>query len=202
MHEFRKMFSFSSANYLAGFLHASPNTIIPLVITGILGAEFTAYYYVSWMIATILFIIPTSIGTSYLAEGSATPDKRDHDFKRALKFAYFSIIPLAIIIYLLADKILLLFGHAYSDNATTFLRHLILVTPFYTFNHVFIAQRNVFKELRWVIGGNIIIVANLFTFTIFALNSWGLPAIAYGFIIGNAMFLLIGLIKTFGLKNR
>jgi len=195
--EFRKMFSFSSANYLAGFLYTSPATVMPLVVTGFLGAEMTAYYYVSWMIATALFVIPTSIGTSYLAESASTPEKRDQDFKRAIKFAYTLTIPLAITIYIFADKILLLFGETYSDNATSFLRLLVLVIPAYAFNHVFIARKNVVKELGWVVGGNIVVTTILFAVTSYGLKSWGLSAIAYGFIAGHIAFLALSLTNTF-----
>jgi hypothetical protein len=65
------------------------------------------------------------------------------------------------------------------------------VIPAFAFNHVFIARKNVVKELGWVIGGNIVVTTILFAITLYGLKSWGLPAIAYGFIAGHLAFLTL-----------
>lgn len=194
--EFRRMFSFASANYAAGFLHMLPTTIMPLMVAGILGEEMTAYYYVSWMIASALFIIPTSIGTSYLAEGSANPHRIEEDFRQALAFAYSLTLPGAAMVWLLANHLLGLFGEAYALNAAVLLRFAVLSIPAYTFNHVFIARKNVEKRLSWVVGGNVIVTLFMLPVAAWGLPRLGLVSVAYGFGAGHLAFFAVALFVT------
>ena len=54
----RDKIGYALGNHLSGILNNLPLIIYPLIIMGLLGAEATAYYYTSSMVANVLFIVP------------------------------------------------------------------------------------------------------------------------------------------------
>ena len=86
----KKMFNFSAGNYFSTIFAALPGIGLPLFITYYLGINQTAYFYISWMIANLLFFIPQAIGRSYLSEISHK--KNNNNVKEALKLNYIIIL--------------------------------------------------------------------------------------------------------------
>ena len=58
---------FSISNHFSQILWASPPLIYPLVILALLGPEDNATFYISWMLANILFILPNALSSAVLA---------------------------------------------------------------------------------------------------------------------------------------
>ena len=63
-------FRFSAGNYFAGLFMMAPNFILPIMVLNVLGANAAAYYYIAFMIASLLFMIPSAISMSLFVEGS------------------------------------------------------------------------------------------------------------------------------------
>ena len=57
---------YSLGNCLANLLWFAPHLLFPLMVVNILGAEMNAYFYIAWSIATVLFLIPSSISSAFL----------------------------------------------------------------------------------------------------------------------------------------
>jgi O-antigen/teichoic acid export membrane protein len=75
----------SLGNYFAGLIAIAPTAIIPILITNILGAKFSAYFYMDMMIANVLYVIPTSTTTSLFAEGSYNEEELRLHLRKAIK---------------------------------------------------------------------------------------------------------------------
>jgi O-antigen/teichoic acid export membrane protein len=114
---FKDMWRYSSGNYLANLLMACPACILPLMVVNILSAEQNAYFYIGWMMAGLLFAIPSAISTSLFAEGSHFKDKLKENVTRSLKFTYLLLVPAVIVLILVGKWLLLAFGQSYSANA-------------------------------------------------------------------------------------
>jgi len=108
----RSSLSFSASNYLAGLLNMAPALILPILVLNRLGAEQAAYYYISFSICSVLFVIPAAIGTSLFAEGVNSGHLKDGLFKSVLMILFF-LVPLVIVIFVSGDKLLTLFGNRY-----------------------------------------------------------------------------------------
>src|SRR6266404_4099103 len=68
------MMGFSMINFLVGLLGIAPGLILPVLITNAINPQTSAYFYVSFMIANLLYTIPYATTQSLFAEGS-------HDIK-------------------------------------------------------------------------------------------------------------------------
>jgi O-antigen/teichoic acid export membrane protein len=104
------MFHFSFWNYVANFFNMAPAFILPIMITNVLSPDITAYFYISWMIAVLLFAIPRQASESLFAEGSNIEEKVAENVRKSVKFIVLLLIPAIIFILIFGDKFLLLFG--------------------------------------------------------------------------------------------
>ncbi len=95
----KRMTIFSLGNYTAGLIAGLPATVLPIIITNLIGAEFSAYFYMDMMIANLLYIIPRATSQSLFAEGSYNETELKVHLKKAIKIISIIIIPAIIIIF-------------------------------------------------------------------------------------------------------
>ena len=133
----RDIWRYSAGNYFAGLLGAAPIFILPIMVVNVLGAEQNAYFYVAWMIANLLFIIPGAVSQSLFAEGSHFEAPLEVNVRRSYKFIFLLLIPAIILLLLLGKWLLLAFGATYSENGLMLLRILALSGIFIGINSVY-----------------------------------------------------------------
>lgn len=63
-------FAFSVSNYFSTLFVAAPASLLPIIALVNIGAENAAIYYIVYMIASVIYIIPTALGLSLFVEGS------------------------------------------------------------------------------------------------------------------------------------
>ncbi len=146
---------YSAGNYFAALFYAAPTFVLPLMIVNLLGAEQNAYFYVAWMIATLLFAIPMAASQSLFAEGSHFEDELGGNVRRSFGFIFLLLIPVMILLFLLGKWLLLLFGASYSANALILLRILVLSSIPFGVNSVYMSilrVRGRIKELVALYG--------------------------------------------------
>jgi O-antigen/teichoic acid export membrane protein len=190
-----EMFHFSIANYIAGLLGQATPLLLPILIINTLGAESTAYYYISWMIATALFMIPGSVSSSLLAECSQEPGKMRLHTIKSFKFTYMLLIPCVILVFLFANYILSIFGKGYSEGAENIVRILAFSSLIYAANLIFVSVRNVERKVISVILLNLI--STIFTFLMGynLMISFGLSGVAFGWLIGQGCGLMYAILE-------
>ncbi len=120
----RGIWRYSGGNYLASLLTAAPATVLPMMVVNILGPVQNAYFYIAWMVATLLFTIPLSVSQSLFAEGSYFEDKLRENVIKSAKFTFLLLVPAVILVILVGKWVLLAFGQSYSENALHLLRIL------------------------------------------------------------------------------
>ncbi|MDY6917837.1 MAG: oligosaccharide flippase family protein [Chloroflexota bacterium] len=148
----KTIWRYSTGNYFANLLGAAPGFILPIMIVNLLGAKQNAYFYVAWMIASLLFTIPTAVSQSLLAEGSHFEEQLRTNVKRSYRFVFLLLIPAIVVLLLIAKWLLLLFGVGYSENAATLLRLLVLSGVFVGVNSVYYSILRVERRIRELVA--------------------------------------------------
>lgn len=178
---------YSLGNYLSLLLWGLPAVMYPLMVVNILGAEPNAYFYIAWAIAGMLFVLPAAISFSVFAEGSHQEELLLTNARKALKFGMLVAIPGIILLCTLADKILLIFGEAYSQEAVTLLIVLALSALPLTVNQIYLAVHRVKKNIKMVV----IISATAALLSLglsYPLMLWlGITGVGIGFILGQSL---------------
>lgn len=174
-------FHFSAGNYTFGILTTVPSYVLAIIILNVLGAEQTAYYYLAFTIASILFIIPFSFSTSLFVEGSyGEPLKQN--IIRSIKSIFSLLIPLALILFFLGKFILNLIGSNYI-NALGIFNLMILSSIFMVPYYIFISIKKVQKDMKSLIFIGALLTILCIGLSYILMLKYGLLGVGYGWII-------------------
>lgn len=187
---FKKIGGYSLKNYLAGFIGGLPLLILPIIITNIIGPETTAYYYISVMIGSLLFAIPTATTQSLFAEGSYNENGLNAQIRKSIKIISLLLIPGILILIFFGNYILLIFGSEYSREGLKFLQIFSLSGIFVSINSIFSSVFKIKEKIGILLFINIISSLIIITLSYLLLNK-GLIGIGISWMIGVAISSLI-----------
>ena len=162
------------------------------MILNALGPEQNAYFYMPWMIAMILRVIPGSLAQSLFAEGAHNPGRLGGgDGRRALFLAVILTIPAAVVIALLGGWILHFFGSAYAQNGTGVLRILVLSIIPLCVNCFFMTVNQVKKRAPLIIGQSAFIAVISIGFGYYLLCEVGIDGVGIAYVIAQLSWSVI-----------
>jgi O-antigen/teichoic acid export membrane protein len=142
---------FSFLNYLGDLFWSMPSVVLPIIVLNLLGAKSNAYFYIAWMMSYILTMIPAAVAESLLAEGSYDQNRLKNNIWRSLKMIAIVLIPAVLLVWFLADKLLLFYGGQYAENGATLLRWLALATFPFAINIVYFTIKRIQKQVKQII---------------------------------------------------
>lgn len=182
----RQMKGYSAGSYLASLAGAAPALILPIMIVNILGPTQNAYFYVAWMIASLLFTIPTAVSQSLFAEGSHSEDELAHHVRRSYRFVFLLLIPAAVVLLVLGQWLLLLFGSGYSANALMLLRLLALSGVFVGINNVYYSTLRVERRIAELVALSAFVALSVLVASYLTTPHTGIIGIGYAWIAAQA----------------
>jgi O-antigen/teichoic acid export membrane protein len=147
----RRMTRFASANYLSAVLSTAPLSVMPLVVLNLLGPEANAYFYVAASVSSLLAMVPTAVSMTLFAHGSQDNHLTAAQVRDGIRFSLGLLVPAIAAIFLLGEKVLLLFGRTYSEQATPLLWLLSLATVPMTLNVSFFSVQRVQRRMADVV---------------------------------------------------
>jgi O-antigen/teichoic acid export membrane protein len=145
------MAHFAFSNYVSAVLWSAPMLLLPILITNLSGAETNAYFYVASNIGGLLAMIPTAISMSLFAHGSNDATDLARRGIEAAKVSLALLAPALVGVFLFGEKVLLIFGKAYSEEGTRLLLVLALSTLPLTVNFLYFSVRRVQQRMGGVI---------------------------------------------------
>ncbi len=194
------MISFSFTNYLVGLLGIAPALILPVLITNYINPQTTAYFYISMMIAQLLYTIPYATTQSLFAEGSNDVKTFSENIKKSLRFIWTLMTPAIIVLVLFGNLILSIFGTEYSVEGVRFLQILAISGIPVAFNYLGLTILNVRHQLKPLLAINLIGTA-IILYLSFLFRTQGLVGIGFAWLLGhlakNVMYGLVALTPVF-----
>lgn len=124
------IWKFRSMAFAHHALNLSLQTVqftMPIVVTVLISPEANASFYVAWLIASSLFIVPTSLTQTLYAVSAADTAILAKKIRFTLRTSFLGVTVGGLIIFLLARLILGFFNPAYAVTATDSLRVFLLV---------------------------------------------------------------------------
>lgn len=122
----RKMGFAALKHHLLNLILQAPAQALPIVVTALLSARMNAWFYVSWMIASFVFVVPTALTTVLHAMNSAQPSTLAHKARVTMGLALLTSIIANGLLQFDTKQVLGLFGDSYAGQATWCLRILAL----------------------------------------------------------------------------
>lgn len=121
---------YSFNNYLGTLLASIPSQLMPLIIIQRLGAAEAAYFAMGMTMANLLYVAPSSVAQSLLAESAHQPQRRAEHVRRAVKMLAIILVPAVALAMLIAPYLLGIFGPQYAHGSTTLFQILAVATFF------------------------------------------------------------------------
>lgn len=116
--------------------------VLPLLVTSLISATTSAWFYVALMIANVVFSVSLALTTVLLAAKYADPKALAQKMVLTLTVSLIITLFAVLVICLWAEQLLGLFGHAYAEHAAWCLRLLSLAAfPLILKNHYFVLCR-------------------------------------------------------------
>jgi O-antigen/teichoic acid export membrane protein len=104
----------------------TPSKLMPVLVTVVVSASANASFYVAWMLANFLFMVPASLSVMLFAIASAAPEVVAEKLRFVLRLSFMIGLPAMAALALGGPELLKLFGPSYAHQATIPLLLLIL----------------------------------------------------------------------------
>jgi len=184
----KKSFKFSCGNYIASILLIAPSLILPLMVLSLLGEAEAAKFYIAFTIGNVVLIIPDSLSTSLLVEGSYGGNLKNIIIK-AIITCYFLLIPALLTTHFFGDFFLGLFGEEYII-AFNFLQLIVVSSIFVTPYLLLIPALNVKMEVNSIIKLNFVRFIMIMILSYVAMSRIGLLGVGYAWIFTHILLII------------
>jgi O-antigen/teichoic acid export membrane protein len=177
---------FTTDNYFAALLTQLPSKLVPTLIVAQLGGTSSAYFAMAMTIANLLYIVPTALEQSLLAEGANDSSRQVRDSIHAAKLLFSLLIPMILVTIVAAPHLLRVFGADYSRGSSTILQLLAVSAVFLGVTALCTSMLNIQQRSRW----NTVIQALTAAVTLtiaYVLLPTGLNGVGLAFLIGSAV---------------
>lgn len=111
-------------HHLLNLALQAPSLALPVLVTALLSPVANAWFYVSWMIAGFMFVLPPALTTSLYATSAAQPTTLARRMHVTLALALVTCLLANAVLQLGTKQLLGFFGHAYAEQAAWSLRIL------------------------------------------------------------------------------
>ncbi len=116
--EMRAMSRLLAGNYLITLGNSLPLYLLPVIVLTRLSATANAYFYITWMVGGLFFMISSSVGSSLFAEGSNHPERLIVAARASIRLTTLLLAPAMLLIFVAGEWILSIFGSAYAAHGT------------------------------------------------------------------------------------
>jgi O-antigen/teichoic acid export membrane protein len=185
------MIQFSLGNHIGEVFKILPGLVLPLMILNLLTASDAGYFYISWMLSSLLIMIPIAVSTSLLAEGSIKASSFKEDLRKSVELILALLIPATLIIYFLGDMLLVLVGTQYSDNAFALLQLLAIASLPFTINIIYMTIKRLEKKVKEIIGIYGIMAFGTLGMSYIFINDIGLVGAGYAWLFGQTTVAMV-----------
>ena len=117
---------YSASGYLASIFTMAPMTILPLIALHSLGNASAAYYYLTFQMANMVYLMANGVGEALLSEGAFDGSQLRRLLRRSAILSMALTLPSGLVLWLAGPDLLLLFGHSYSAHGSELVSVLAL----------------------------------------------------------------------------
>lgn len=189
----KEIVAYSMGNYSASMFGTLSIYLLPLMVVNTLGVESAAYFYVSWSIAQVIFVLSGSISTSFFAEGASARSGNNY-YKMSLKPLKLEFIILGIICILtilFSGKLLFIFGKTYSINSVMLLWLFAISALPSSFNEILINIKRIEKNIKCVNFYNGLMMLSIIIFCYIFMLKFGINGIGLGYLFAQSMIAIV-----------
>jgi len=148
----RSIARYLSADYIASIFWLTCTTLLPVIVTSVVGVRMNAYFFLAWQIGYSLHILSISTGSSFIVEAVIFRDELAEYSRRVFRHNLRITVPVATAVALVAPYLMQVFGRAYAAEGTNLLRFLALAAVPFSIVSLAISVARVQRRMRRVVS--------------------------------------------------
>jgi O-antigen/teichoic acid export membrane protein len=125
-----------------------PRAALPLIVTATLSAEANAAFYTAFMVLSFMAMVPGNVALTLFAVTAGDRGALRGKVRVGLLICLGGGLPASLVVFLLSEQIMGLFGAGYAESAGQALAILSLTYIPFVFHHFFLAISRVQNRLR------------------------------------------------------
>jgi O-antigen/teichoic acid export membrane protein len=134
-----RLVSIGLANWALTLAERAPGLVLPVLVAELLSPEANATWYVAWMLAWVVYIVPIQVGITVFAEVASDPARLGRAVRHGVRSSLTVGALGALTSILAAPLVLRILGSEYAAQGVEPLRILVLAFLPLTFVHVYFA---------------------------------------------------------------
>jgi O-antigen/teichoic acid export membrane protein len=123
---FRELRRIALSHHILNLSLQTAQFAMPVIVVVILSPEINASFYVAWLIASSLFIVPTSLTQALYAVSAADASVLAHKIRFTVRTSLIGVLLAGLVIMVSAEFVLNFFNPSYAVTAAPSLRLLLL----------------------------------------------------------------------------
>jgi O-antigen/teichoic acid export membrane protein/aminoglycoside phosphotransferase len=191
----RDLGRFVTADYFASLLWTATTSLLPLVVLAIVGAEESAYFFLSFTVAYMLYLLSRNLGMSLVTEGARAPQRLYEFALRTLGQSAKIVVPLAILVAVCSPLILWVLGPDYVDGASVVLPLLVLSAIPNVVITTFLSAARVQKRMRAVVVVTAAMSISVMGLSVVMLLAYGIDGVGVAWLVAQSL-VAVGLLAT------
>lgn len=162
-----------------------PMFLFPIIVTARLGATENAYFYVTWMIGGIFFLVSPAVSAALFAEGANSPARLSADVRSTAAIIAVVLTGPVLLCIFRGHVILGLFGADYASHGRTLLLILALSAVPDAVTNIYVAVLRVQNRLRAAAALNLSMGGVALVLTWVLIPSFGIEAAGVGWLLAQ-----------------
>jgi O-antigen/teichoic acid export membrane protein len=185
LHLVKGLLLYSIGNYISDLIFLLPQTLLPLMVINMLGAQANGYAYIALMIGSLIASPGLALSRSAFAEGSNLYTQKESILIKAAISGFLLTAIIALLVFLATPLVLLIYGQSYALHAAPLLRLMALSAPLVVLNQVYFTYLRLVKQITRLVIISVIIVILCIGMAVLLMPLMGIAAAGTGVLLGN-----------------
>ena len=144
----RKLGGGALQHHILNLLHMGPNMALPLLVTVLISATVNAHFYIAFLVADVVYVVPQSLVTALYAVSSAQPQLLARKARLTVGLALLVCIAGNIVIFLGGRIVLGLFGPDYAAQGMWSMCFLALSAFPFFIKELYLAVSRIYDRMK------------------------------------------------------
>lgn len=177
---------YAAGSFVVQLIGSLPPQVLPTLITGRLGAEQAAFFFLAQTIVMVLWIIPQASSQSVFAESANNVASFRRLAKRSLQIQTILAVLALVSIWFGIDLVLSVFGKSYAVGSTNIVKILSLSLIPVIVNNLLSVRLRILKKIRDLTKITVISTLVVMSACIVGANE-GTVGVAWGYVVGQSI---------------
>jgi O-antigen/teichoic acid export membrane protein len=177
----------AAGHHLVSVGNLAPGYLLPLLVAAALSASQSAYFYTTWRVGGVFFIISAAVGTSLFADASQPGADLARSVRSSVKLITALLIPAVLVCIFAGRPMLGVLGPEYARHGYALLLLMIAAAVPDAVTNVYVAVLRVQRRLRFAAYLTIGMAVGAAIAAALLVGPFGIAGVGAGWLIGQSL---------------